>query len=99
MSEGTITTSPLQSFYSKYIRFDMADDGTPKVDLQFGWGTSLDDPVLSSNVITLTSDGEFTDTMQSITNIGIQHRKVDENTWTFDLYDSFGTIQVEIWER
>jgi hypothetical protein len=95
---GTIYISALTSIYSKYVRFTATSPSTISIDEQFGWTTSIATPTITSNVITVLSSAEFTNTMYGNPNQSINHRKVSASSWTFDVYDDYGTIVIEILE-
>ena len=96
---STIYISALTSIYSKYVRFTATSPSTIAISEQFGWTTSIATPTITNNVITVLSSAEFTNTMFAITNQNINYTKVDASNWTFDVYDNFGTIVIEIYER
>jgi len=96
---NAINISALRSIYSKYIRFTATSPSTITIVEQFGWSSTLATPTITNNVITLLSSAEFTNTMFVRPNQGINYSMVDTSTFTFDVYDNWGTLAVEIYER
>lgn len=95
----TIDVSGLRAIFSKYIRFTAVSPSTITIAEQFGWTTAIATPTILSNVITVASSAEFSATMTAITNIGIRHERTSTSAWEFEVYDNWGTLQVEIYER
>ena len=95
---GSISVSPLLYIYSKYLKFTAVSPSTITIVTQFGWTTEIATPTITDNVITVLSDSEFTATMFAHPSIGINYERVDADSWTFDVYDNWGTLVVEIYE-
>lgn len=95
---GSISATPLLDLYSKYLKFTAVSPSTITIVTQFGWTTAIATPTITSNVITVASTAEFTATMFANTNIGINHERTTTSAWTFDVYDDWGTLVVEIYE-
>jgi len=98
-TSNIINISGLQSLFSKYIRFTATSPSTIAIAEQFGWNSVLATPTITNNVITLLSSAEFTNTMFATTNQGINYSMVDTSTFTFDVYNNWGTVVIEIYER
>jgi hypothetical protein len=94
-----VEVSGLRAIYSKYIRFTAVSPSTITITEQFGWTTTIATPTVASNIITVVSSAEFSATMTAITNIGIRHERTSTSAWEFEVYDDWGTLQVEIYER
>jgi hypothetical protein len=95
--EAEVSNAITNTEYSKYLRVTVSSAGSVTINKQFGWSRAIFLPTLSSNVLTITSNAEFTSSMFANSNQGVNYQRVNSSTWEFELYNGFGTIVIEIY--